>query len=349
MAASHEAVGAEVVTVDNSLPAAGSPLPTDFSPFVAKLLEKSPTVVLLVISFDQVEPVAKGLRDAGFQGVIEQFVFETDLLAYVAPNYSGVDGSYVAATAIGSPKGDGKGGRQRGRGWDPDQGGHRLQRRLPHRQAEVTGGRPDGEDDVAGRLDGRVALVTGAGNGIGRACALALGAEGARVVVNDLGTDEFARGTSAGPADATVATIVEGGGTAVANHDSVADPAGCGRAVQQAVDAFGQLDIVVGCAGAIIDGSLAADDATLRALPRPVPVAEVLVGPGRAAGHGGTGLGPAGHHDLARGDRSARPADLRRRHGRGGVADQGAGPRVPAVRRDGQLPGAGVRRPVSTR
>jgi NAD(P)-dependent dehydrogenase (short-subunit alcohol dehydrogenase family) len=114
---------------------------------------------------------------------------------------------------------------------------------------------------VAGRLDGRVALVTGAGNGIGRACALAIGAQGARVVVNDLGTDEFARGTSAGPADATVAAIVDAGGTAVANHDSVADPAGCGRAVQQAIDAYGQLDIVVGCAGAIIDGSLSADDA----------------------------------------------------------------------------------------
>jgi hypothetical protein len=76
---------------------------------VAKLLEHDPTVVLLVISFDQVEPMAKGLRDAGFTGVIEQFVFETDLLAFVAANYSGVDGSYVAATAIGSPKGDGKG------------------------------------------------------------------------------------------------------------------------------------------------------------------------------------------------------------------------------------------------
>jgi NAD(P)-dependent dehydrogenase (short-subunit alcohol dehydrogenase family) len=115
---------------------------------------------------------------------------------------------------------------------------------------------------VTGRLDGRVALVTGAGNGIGRACALAIGAEGARVVVNDLGTDEFARGRSAGPADATVAAIIEAGGTAVANHDSVADSAGCERAVQQAVDVYGQLDIVVGCAGAIIDGSMAADDAT---------------------------------------------------------------------------------------
>jgi NAD(P)-dependent dehydrogenase (short-subunit alcohol dehydrogenase family) len=125
-----------------------------------------------------------------------------------------------------------------------------------------TGWGGDVADDATGRLAGRVALVTGAGNGIGRACAVALGGQGARVVVNDLGTDEFARGSTPAAADATVAAIVGAGGTAVANHDSVADPAGCGRAVRQAVDAYGQLDIVVGCAGAILDGSLAADDDT---------------------------------------------------------------------------------------
>jgi NAD(P)-dependent dehydrogenase (short-subunit alcohol dehydrogenase family) len=116
--------------------------------------------------------------------------------------------------------------------------------------------------DGSNRLQGKVALVTGAGNGIGQACALALARHGASVVVNDLGTDEYATGRSSAAADGTVATIRDEGGTATANYDSVADPAGCAAAVQTAVDEFGQLDIVVGCAGAIIDGTLAADDDT---------------------------------------------------------------------------------------
>ncbi len=116
--------------------------------------------------------------------------------------------------------------------------------------------------DSSVRLKGRVALVTGAGNGIGQACAVALASHGASVVVNDLGTDEFASGRSSTAADGTVDTIRAAGGTAVANYDSVADAAGCAAAVQTAVDKFGQLDIVVGCAGAIIDGTLAADDDT---------------------------------------------------------------------------------------
>jgi NAD(P)-dependent dehydrogenase (short-subunit alcohol dehydrogenase family) len=111
------------------------------------------------------------------------------------------------------------------------------------------------------RLEGRVALVTGAGNGIGQACAESLGAHGAAVVVNDLGTDEFATGRTTSAADTTVEAIRAGGGTAEANYDSVATSEGCSNAVHQAVEEFGHLDIVVGCAGAIIDGSLRADDA----------------------------------------------------------------------------------------
>src|SRR5690606_37682957 len=110
------------------------------------------------------------------------------------------------------------------------------------------------------RLEGRVALVTGAGNGIGEACAVELARHGAAVVVNDLGTDEFGQGRKSKDADATVAEIRDAGGRASANHDSVADSAGCSSAVQQAVDEYGRLDIVVACAGALLEDSLAATD-----------------------------------------------------------------------------------------
>ena len=116
--------------------------------------------------------------------------------------------------------------------------------------------------DSSDRLKGRVALVTGAGNGIGQVCAQALARHGAAVVVNDLGTDEFANGRTSEAADSTVASIRDAGGTATANYDSVADAAGCAAAVQTAVDSYGKVDIVVGCAGAILDGTLAADDET---------------------------------------------------------------------------------------
>ena len=113
---------------------------------------------------------------------------------------------------------------------------------------------------MTGRLEGRCALVTGAGNGIGKACALALAAHGASVVVNDLGTSEFGVGQSASAADETVAEIRAAGGTAIAEYSSVATSNGCNNAVAAAVSAFGQLDIVVGVAGALLEGSINATD-----------------------------------------------------------------------------------------
>lgn len=122
---------------------------------------------------------------------------------------------------------------------------------------------------MSDRLTGRTALVTGSGNGIGKELALRLAAEGANVVVNDLGTSAMGEGRSSAAADQTVAEIVAAGGLAVANYDSIADPQGCANAVQTAVDAFGSCDIVVANAGAIVQGALAgiqADDASWRTL-----------------------------------------------------------------------------------
>jgi NAD(P)-dependent dehydrogenase (short-subunit alcohol dehydrogenase family) len=112
-------------------------------------------------------------------------------------------------------------------------------------------------------FDGRVAIVTGAGGGLGRAHALLLAQRGARVVVNDLGGMLDGTGASGSPADAVVKEILDGGGEAVANYDSVATPDGGRNIVQSALDAFGTLDIVVNNAGILRDksvGKMAPDD-----------------------------------------------------------------------------------------
>lgn len=104
-----------------------------------------------------------------------------------------------------------------------------------------------------GLLDGKVALVTGGGRGIGRGIAISLAAHGAKVVINDLGAGLSGDGLDAGPAQEVLSTIEKQGGAAVINGGSVASYADAQAMVDQAVDAFGGLDIVVHAAGVLRD------------------------------------------------------------------------------------------------
>jgi NAD(P)-dependent dehydrogenase (short-subunit alcohol dehydrogenase family) len=103
------------------------------------------------------------------------------------------------------------------------------------------------------RLEGKVALVTGAGGGIGRDFALALAAAGARVVVNDIGTSVKGEGRDTGPAQKVADEIRAAGGSAVASTDSVAEWESANRIVQCALDCFDRLDVVVNNAGILRD------------------------------------------------------------------------------------------------
>jgi NAD(P)-dependent dehydrogenase (short-subunit alcohol dehydrogenase family) len=102
-------------------------------------------------------------------------------------------------------------------------------------------------------LEGKVVLVTGAGGGIGRDFALAMGAAGAKVLVNDLGTSVKGEGADSGPAQKVVNEIRAAGGTAAASTDSVADWMAANRIVQAALDNFGRIDAVVNNAGILRD------------------------------------------------------------------------------------------------
>ncbi|KAA0232989.1 MAG: putative short-chain type dehydrogenase/reductase [Acidimicrobiales bacterium] len=104
-----------------------------------------------------------------------------------------------------------------------------------------------------GALEGRVAIVTGAGRGLGREHALLFGAEGAKVVVNDLGGATDGTGSDLGPAEEVVAEIRAAGGEAVANTDSVADWEGAQRLVNTAIEEFGDLHVLVNNAGILRD------------------------------------------------------------------------------------------------
>jgi NAD(P)-dependent dehydrogenase (short-subunit alcohol dehydrogenase family) len=107
------------------------------------------------------------------------------------------------------------------------------------------------------RFDGRVAVITGAGGGLGKTYAKLMSARGASVVVNDLGGKADGTGGGSSMADQTVKEIIEAGGKAVANYDSVSTPEGGEAIIQTALDNFGKVDIVINNAGILRDKSFA--------------------------------------------------------------------------------------------
>ena len=114
-----------------------------------------------------------------------------------------------------------------------------------------------------GVLEGKVAIVTGAGHGIGRGEALELARQGATVVVNDVGGSVHGEGVDKRPAEEVADIIQSRGGQAAANYDDIADWAGAANLVRQAVDEFGRLDVLVNNAGIVRDAmlfSMAEDD-----------------------------------------------------------------------------------------
>ncbi len=106
---------------------------------------------------------------------------------------------------------------------------------------------------MGNRMNGKVAIVTGGGRGIGRGIAMLLSKEGASVIVNDGGCDVNGTGSSKEPADAIVAEISSSGGKAVANYENTSDMSGAENLIKCALDSYGQLDILVNSVGVISD------------------------------------------------------------------------------------------------
>jgi NAD(P)-dependent dehydrogenase (short-subunit alcohol dehydrogenase family) len=106
---------------------------------------------------------------------------------------------------------------------------------------------------MSNMLEGRVAVITGSGNGIGRAHALAMAKRGAKIVVNDIGTSYDGHGATKSAADTVVKEIKDAGGIAVASYDSVSEEKSAAHIIQTAIDNFGRIDILVNNAGVIRD------------------------------------------------------------------------------------------------
>ncbi len=170
-----------------------------------------------------------------------------------------------------------------------------------------------GSSDGEIRFDGRVAIVTGSGGGLGRAYATELARRGAKVVVNDIGGDPLGNNPSAGPAAETAARLRELGGEAIANTDTVATPAGGAAIVQTALDTWGRVDVIVNNAGVVPNGQSIADapkDEWDRVLDVHLGGA-INVLRGRLAGDGGGRLRAGRQHQLQLGLRHADGARLR--------------------------------------
>ncbi|MEE8419264.1 MAG: SDR family NAD(P)-dependent oxidoreductase, partial [Dehalococcoidales bacterium] len=106
---------------------------------------------------------------------------------------------------------------------------------------------------MGNRLRGKAAVVTGAGRGLGRSFAMALAGEGARVLVNDLGTELDGAGAARSPADDVVSEIIKAGGEAVANYDTVTTTEGGENIIQACLESFDKVDILVNNAGILRD------------------------------------------------------------------------------------------------
>ncbi len=175
-----------------------------------------------------------------------------------------------------------------------------------------------------GMLEGKTAIVSGAGRGIGRAEALLLAAEGAKVIVNDVGASRAGEGSDVHPAEQTVQDIKSAGGEALLNSCDVSSWAGAEALVAQAVDAWGKLDILVNNAGILRDkmsfnmDESDWDDVIRVHLKGHFATVALRRGPLAQPRQGGRGrLGPHHQHGVGgRALRQRRAGQLRRRQGR---------------------------------
>ena len=175
-------------------------------------------------------------------------------------------------------------------------------------------------------FDGKVAIITGAGGGLGRSHALDLARRGALIVVNDLGGSVDGTGGSHTAAQQVVDEIKAAGGEAVANYDSVATPEGGQAIVQTAIDAFGRVDIIINNAGILRDTSFKnmTPDQLEPGARRP-PAGRLLRHPAGLAAHARAGLRPDRQHLVGRRHlRQLRPDELRRRQDGPGRLHPGA-------------------------